>query len=113
MSFLNYETSTSCAVADAVSYYQYLNECSNMNGGTSTSINSIGQVLLYGLSDCKGVGILLASVPLGCSKAVNNVVDDDAPPAASQFVEYVSPAAHWTVNAGLAAVLAVVACMAI
>lgn len=113
MSFLNYETSTSCVAADAVSRYQYLNECTNINGGTSYSINSNGQVLLYGLSGCQGVGLLAATVPLGCTKAVNNVVDDDAPPSASQYVEYVSPAAHWTVNAGLAALLALVACMAI
>ena len=115
-----YPFSTTCGAAAAaeVAANIYVSAtCVNENRGGSVSYSSTGQATVYTLSGCTGVGVVNKneSVTLGCDVSTDDDESayDDAVVASSLYVTYVSPAARWTVNAGLAAVLAAVACMAI
>lgn len=90
--------------------------CANENGGGSMSIDSSGIVTTYTASNCVAPGVtsLEDTITLGCTAETADDADaNDFVAGASSYVTYVSPAAHWSVNAGLAALLAAVACMAI
>jgi hypothetical protein len=90
--------------------------CANENGGGSLSVDSSGIVMSYSASNCAGTGVISIedTITLGCTVETADDADiDDFVAGGSNYVTYVSPAAHWSVNAGLAALLAAVACMAI
>lgn len=90
-------------------------DCTNYNGGGSSSVSANGNVLTetnYVLSNCpSGTGVVnpFFVVVTGCSVGT----DDDIPGSYSSDIQYSSPAARWVVNVGLAALLAVFACVAI
>jgi hypothetical protein len=117
--FKSYTDSTACVGTPFA--YSYLSAtCYNENGGGSYSFDSAGVATTYTSSGCTGTGVVdTEAQTTGCTiiltddVVVDDYDDDSMFVIASVNVEYVSPAAHWTINVGLAALLASVACLAI
>lgn len=117
-----YPNSLTCAGNPAVWVFVSAT-CMNDSGGTSYSTSSTGIITSYSELNCAGTATVdIVSITTGCVAgsgadsgsarnkyiAAGETADDDVSDLGSS-----SPAAHWTVNAGLAALLAAVACMAI